>query len=122
MTHSDFIGYWKITSMEAWDIDYIDLVVPGFIEFERHNNRLMGRFQFGTVDGWLDCRVRTLAGQSYVEWSWEGRNDNDPGSGRGWARLENGKLLGRLFIHASDDSAFEAEKQPRRPRVRTRPQ
>ena len=113
MTHADLIGYWKITKMEAWGQTYVDLVVPGFIAFEREDGQLMGQFQFGTVTGWLDCRLRDLGGESYVEWSWEGHNDSDPGCGRGWARLANAKLVGRLYIHCSDDSAFEAEKRAR---------
>jgi hypothetical protein len=84
---------------------------------------LMGQFQFGTVVGWLDCRWRDIAGASHVEWSWEGRHDSDPGCGRGWAHLEHGKLIGRLYIHCNDDSAFEAERQERpmtrRPRQRS---
>lgn len=113
MTNAALIGYWKITKMEVWDASYIDLVVPGFIEFEMEDDHLMGQFQFGTVIGWLDCRIRNVSGQSYVEWSWEGHNDSDPGCGRGWARLDDGKLIGRLFIHCSDDSAFEAVRQNR---------
>jgi hypothetical protein len=52
-TPEAFIGYWRITEMEVWSADYLDLVVPAFIEFDRDQ---MGRFQFGTVRGWLDCR------------------------------------------------------------------
>lgn len=110
-TRNPFIGYWKITRMDEWDSAYIDLVVPGFIEFEMEEGRLMGSFQFGTVRGWLDCRIRDVGGDSFVEWSWEGHSDADPGCGRGWARLKGEQLVGRLFIHCSDDSAFEASRQ-----------
>src|SRR5258707_5141274 len=101
-----FLGYWKITSMECWRADYIDLIVPGFIEFEDEDGHLMGSFQFGAVVGWLDCRAGVRAGKQFVEWSWDGRNDSDAASGRGWAAIEDGKLVGRLFIHCTDDSAF----------------
>lgn len=47
----DLIGYWKITKMDEWDQDYVDLVVPGFIEFEMEDDHLLGSFQFGTVSG-----------------------------------------------------------------------
>jgi hypothetical protein len=120
VTEADLVGYWRITSMEMWKADYVDLVVPGFIEFELEESRLMGQFQFGTVAGWLDCRLREIGGDAYVEWSWEGRNDNDPGCGRGWATVRNETLVGRLFIHCGDDSAFEAEKQVRPGRQRVR--
>ena len=55
---SVFLGYWKITEMEVWASKYIDLVVPGFIEFAVEDEQVMGSFQFGTVSGWLDCRLR----------------------------------------------------------------
>jgi hypothetical protein len=68
-TNDDLIGYWKITKMEVWGQAYVDLVVPGFVEFEMEDDHLMGQFQFGTVVGWLDCRLRDVDGASYVEWS-----------------------------------------------------
>lgn len=108
---SAFLGYWKIAWMEVWAQKYIDLVVPGFIEFTIEDDQLLGSFQFGTVVGWLDCRIREISGETSVEWSWEGRNDADPASGRGWASVTDGELVGRIFIHAADDSAFKAIRQ-----------
>ena len=48
-----FHGWWKITKMEMWDSDYIDLVVPGFFAFMPDG---LGRFEWGTVQGGMDCR------------------------------------------------------------------
>lgn len=112
---SPFLGYWKITHMETWAQDYVDLVVPGFIEFtyEQDEDRLMGRVQFGTVSGWLDCRLRDIEGVTFVEWSWQGQSDTDPAGGRGWAHVVESELVGRIFIHNGDDSAFRAAKQSR---------
>ena len=110
---SVFLGYWKITEMEVWASAYIDLVVPGFIEFAIEDDQVMGSFQFGTVVGWLDCRRRDVSASTFIEWSWEGRSDTDPGCGRGWATLVNGELVGRIFIHCGDDSAFKAVRQSR---------
>ena len=93
--------------MELWDREYIDLVVPGFVEFR---GQRMGEFQFGTVHGWIDYRASERDGQPAVEFSWEGQNDNDPGCGRGWAVLKDDRLEGRLFIHCGDDSWFIASK------------
>ena len=45
--------------------------------------------------------------------AWEGRNDNDPGSGRGWAKIVGDQLVGRIYIHLGDDSAFAAKRQER---------
>jgi hypothetical protein len=107
------LGYWKITEMEVWGPAYIDLVVPGFIEFQLEDQYLMGTFQFGTVSGSLHCGFREVGGETFVEWSWQGQSDTDPGCGRGWANLVNGELVGRIFIHAGDDSAFRATRQTR---------
>jgi hypothetical protein len=104
---SPFLGAWRTVEMEEWDRDYIDLVVPGHITFESGG---MGSFQFGTVQGWLDCRVEHIAGEERIEFSWEGVNDNDPGCGRGWAVLRGDELHGRIYVHASDDSAFRAAR------------
>jgi hypothetical protein len=103
-------GYWRIVEMELWDTKYIDLVVPGFIEFSGDGT---GEFQFGTVRGWLDSRFGNSAATSWVDFSWEGENDNDPGSGRGWAELQGDRLEGRLYIHGGDDSAFVAVRRTR---------
>jgi len=47
-----FIGKWKITEMELWDSDYIDLVEPGFISFDDAGH---GEFMFGVVSGFMSC-------------------------------------------------------------------
>ena len=103
---STFTGRWRIASMELWDADAIDLVEPGFIEFGRDGT---GRFGFVAVAGWLDCREDTHGGRSRVEFTWEGSDEGDPVSGRGWAALaDDGTLDGRIFFHLGDDSGFHA--------------
>jgi hypothetical protein len=114
-TPKQFRGFWKIESMAQWDADYIDLVVPGFFEF---GDELLGSFQFGTVVGWLDCRVRKLGAEETLEWSWEGHSDTDPGSGRGFASVEGDQLVGHIFIHQSDDSSFVAVRRADRSAAR----
>lgn len=116
-TPEAFVGYWRNVEMEVWGKNYLDLVVPAFIEFDRER---MGRFQFGTVRGWIDCRFEVRGGAQVVDFSWEGESDNDPGCGRGWGALEGDRLEGRLYIHCGDDSAFVASRaeraaSPRRP-------
>jgi hypothetical protein len=110
-----FRGKWRIVEMEQWDREYIDLIVPGHITFDDDGN---GSFQFGTVEGWLDCRFQSVDGVERVEFSWEGVSENDQACGRGWAAIQDGELRGRLFIHASDDSAFRAQKSASRARTR----
>jgi hypothetical protein len=112
--HIDVVGYWKITSMDEWDRAYVDLVVPGFIEFENiDGEHITGGFQFGTVSGGLHAHARQLGDDLSIEWSWQGRNDNDPGCGRGWAKIAGGHLVGRFYVHLGDNSAFAGERQER---------
>jgi hypothetical protein len=99
-----------IVSMSAWDEDYFNEEVQAFIEFE---DEMMGRFQFGAVRGFIDCRYDTRGGLPAVEFSWEGQNDSDPGCGRGWGVLRDGGIEGRLFFHTGDDSWFKASRAPK---------
>ncbi len=105
MNRNPFLGRWRITEMTQWDTEYLDLLVPAFVEFQRDG---LGSFQFGAVSGSVDYRVARRADEPFIEWSWEGFNDADPACGRGWARLVSGELHGHLFIHLSDDSEFRA--------------
>ncbi|WNV82628.1 hypothetical protein [Umezawaea sp. Da 62-37] len=99
-------GRWRIVEMDQWDQDAIDLVEPGFITFTRDGT---GEFGFIAVNGWMDCRWSKRDGQPFVEFTWEGNDEMDPASGRGWAVLaENGTLTGHLFIHLGEDSGFRA--------------
>ena len=106
-TPEPFVGSWRITDMEVWGREYIDLVVPGHVTFGEES---MGEFQFGTVCGWLDCHFGERDGKPLTEFSGEGENDRDTGCGRGWAVLAGDTLEGRLFIHRGDDSAFNAKR------------
>ncbi len=46
------LGKWRITEMNLWDRDAIDLVGPAFIELTGKG----GQFRFIAVDGWMHCR------------------------------------------------------------------
>lgn len=100
-------GRWRIVEMDMWDRDAIDLVEPGFIEFTDDET---GEFGFIAVRGWMDCRATELDGRTAVEFSWDGVDEGDRVSGRGWATLiDNTTLEGHLFIHMGDDSSFRAK-------------
>ena len=119
-TDPRFLGYWRISAMDLWAADFIDLDVPGHFTFADEQG---GEFQFGMVRGWMDCRYDTE--RTRVEFSWEGADDTDDARGRGWAELDGDQLRGRIFIHRGDDSGFVATKHPvasaPRPRARRRP-
>jgi hypothetical protein len=89
-------GRWRITEAELWDCDALDLVAPAFIEFVEDGSS--GSFGFIAVQGEMDCREVERGGRPGVEFSWEGNDEGDPASGRGWAVLEeDGSLRAHLL-------------------------
>jgi len=104
---NQFVGRWRITEMELWDREAFDLVGPAFIEFKRDGS---GLCQFIAVRAWLDCRFAERAGLPAVEFSWEGQDEGDSRSGRGWGILQEGQFEGRWFMHMGDESWFKARK------------
>jgi hypothetical protein len=100
-------GRWRIVAMGGWDRGVIDLVEPAFIEFAGDGT---GQFGFIAVQGWLDCRPAERDGRPAVEFTWEGVDEGDQVSGRGWAVLADDRTVeGHLFFHLGDDSSFRAE-------------
>jgi hypothetical protein len=50
-------------------------------------------------------------GAACAEFSWEGYDDNDPASGRGWVVVGTAdRLVGHFYIHDGDDSGFVCER------------
>ena len=97
------VAGWRITEMDRWDQETIDLVGPGLIEFLGDG----GQFRFIAVDGWMDCKYGKRSGQPYVDFN--GNDACDPVSGRGWAKLKkDATLSGRIYIHHGDRSGFKA--------------
>ncbi|MCE7006398.1 hypothetical protein LWC34_26720 [Kibdelosporangium philippinense] len=100
-------GRWRIVEMDLWDRDAIDLVEPGFIEFAKDGT---GQFGFIAVRGWMDCRTIEHDGRTRIEFNWEGNDEGDQVSGRGWAALvDDATVEGHLFIHMGDNSGFRAK-------------
>jgi hypothetical protein len=108
MEDNRFHGYWRIIEMEMWDRDFIDAEVPGYIQFNEHE---MGLFQFGYVRGSMDCRFSKTDEKDLVEFSWEGNDEMDTASGRGFAIIEEDFLIGHLFFHEGADFEFKAIKK-----------
>ena len=76
--------------MDGWDRDAIDLVGPAIIEITADG---CGSLRFVAVEGFIDARHVDLDGCPAVEFSWDGYDEGDQVSGRGWARLdEDGSL------------------------------
>lgn len=105
MDQDGIYGYWRIIEMEMWDQDFIDAEVAGYFHFDDDNN---GEFQFGYVHGYMNCRYSIKNGKDYVKFSFDGNDEMDPTSGRGFATIEGDVLIGRLYFHEGDNSEFKA--------------
>jgi hypothetical protein len=62
------IGKWRIVEMGLWDRDYLDMVEPAYIQFQRNG---LGEVRFGCVIASLDCTLFADA----AEFTWEGSDD-----------------------------------------------
>jgi hypothetical protein len=106
---SSAVGRWRIVGMELWDTAAVDMLGPAYIEVD-HNGQ--GSFRFIAVEGSMDVRPADNGDPRAVEFSWEGRDELDQASGRGWAVVgEDDTLTGRIFIHHGDDSSFRAVRE-----------
>ena len=101
--------------MSGWGRDAIDLVEPEFIEFAEDGT---GRFGFIAVHGWLACRPVERDGRTVVEFTWEGPDEGDQVSGRGWAALIDDEAVeGHLFFHLGDGASAVGLRAASRRRV-----
>lgn len=106
---SNFTGHWRIIEMDAWDNDYMDMETEAYLKIEGDG---AGEFQFGLVHGWIDGHDTTRDGKPAIEFSWDGNDEMDPASGRGWATLEDeNTLAGMIFFHQGEKSSFIAKKK-----------
>jgi hypothetical protein len=107
MADTVFAGIWRIVWMSDWDQDYVNIEVPGHITFGKNLN---GNFQFGMVQGQMDCKLDEPQSQR-IEFTWHGFDEGDELAGRGYAVIVKDELHGHLYIHLGDDSAFRAVRQ-----------
>lgn len=103
-TEHPMIGKWQITSMELWETDFIDLLGPGYIQFDARGG---GEFTFGAVQGGLDCHY----GRASIHFTWEGHDEMDQARGDGDAKIEDDRTLtGDIRFHLGDESSFTARR------------
>lgn len=76
---SPFTGRWRIVSMDAWDVKYMEEEGPALIEFGADQ---MGEFQFGLTSGNIGYPITERGRQPAVEWIWDGIDEMDPCTGR----------------------------------------
>jgi hypothetical protein len=111
------LGTWRIVATELWDLDDLDLMEPAHLTLKRNGHGSLGLL---AIEAILDYRVVQREGLPAIEFSFEGSDEGDQISGRGWAILEGEQLRGRIFIHHGDDSGFTAARKKTSARRRAR--
>ena len=101
----EILGRWRIVAADQWDREYLDLVEPAFIRFDRHS---LGELAFGVVTAGLDLAyARTV-----VFFTFEGTDEGDEVSGSGSAELtQDGALEIELSFHNGDDAVLKAKRE-----------
>jgi hypothetical protein len=92
-------GKWRVVETPEYD-----MAGPGsFIVFAEDG----GEFA-------LDCLTGSIHGRcegDAVEFTWDGSDEMEPTSGRGWAEmLDDGSLQGEICLDGGDDIAFIARR------------
>jgi hypothetical protein len=111
------LGTWRIVGADLWDVDDLDSMDPAHLTLEPRGH---GRLGLLAIEAELDYRVVQREGLPAIEFSFEGFDEGDRISGRGWAILDGEQLRGHLFIHQGDDSGFTAARGKVSPRRRHR--
>ncbi|MCB0111031.1 MAG: hypothetical protein KDE53_34155 [Caldilineaceae bacterium] len=103
-----FAGLWHIYEMETWDEEYFNMAVQAFVEINENGT---GEFQFGLVQGDIDGDLTAVNDGERFEFTWDGADEMDPVSGRGWVKLiDPDTIEGYIKFHQGDDSMFYARK------------
>jgi len=64
-----YTGTWRITKMDTWDSEYINLVGPAYLRINREGGGFM---QFGAVEATLDCRAEDTGNDQRMEFTFQG--------------------------------------------------
>ena len=102
-----FAGRWSIVETELWGLEFLDIEEPAQLKIGANGE---GHFAFGAVTGQLSGCLETHGREERFEFTWSGFDEGDSVSGRGWACLSDGQLVGRIYFHLGDDSGFRANK------------
>ncbi len=114
--HPEFVDAWRIREVGNRTREQIDLGGRAVITFD---DRGGGALHLFGIDAGLDCGYGIRARAKFVEFSWEGLDDDSRISGRGWAHvLPTGGMMGHFFIHRGEDFSFTAVRL--RPRTNKR--
>ena len=93
-------------------MDYIDMESPGRIVIDKNGQ---GEIHFGAVDVQIDCRLEPYGESARLGFSFEGNDEGDPVSGRGWVLADGEEMTGHIFFHLGDNSEIKAKRQHKKP-------
>jgi hypothetical protein len=101
-----FVGWWRITALEGYNADYVDLCGPAMLSI---SSRGTGQMNFGAAEAELDGKMDDLD-ERVVRFSFEGGDEGDPMCGRGYCIVDEDEMTGRLFRHLGDTFGFKAKR------------
>ena len=103
-----YAGTWRITEMELWDQDFIDLVSLGQFVIYKDGRGLLS---FGAVEVDMDdCTTEKNGKKSRLAFTFKGSDEGDEVSGDGWVKLQGNELRGEIRFHLGDKSWFRARR------------
>lgn len=76
------LGTWRIVEMDVRDLAAIELVGPALMQLSTDGH---GQFGFIAVQGQADWKPDPDSTSGRVAFTWEGDDEGDCVSGRGWA-------------------------------------
>ncbi len=102
--NNPFKGRWKITWIEEWDQEFVNLCGQGHITIDEKGN---GEFRFGAVQGGFQIAL----GQTYFNSEWDGCDEMDEASGDIYGTLEGEELQGNISFYRGDESEYRAVRE-----------
>jgi hypothetical protein len=98
------IGKWRIVDADIWDRNYLDLIEPAQITFDRNGR---GEFAFGVVNATMELEYANRI----VFFTWTGFDEGDEISGSGSAELDDdGAIEVEISFLNGDDAILKARR------------
>ena len=98
------IGRWRIVEADLWDRDYLDLVEPAYMTFNKDGR---GEFAFGAMNATMELEYA----RRIVFFTWAGFDEGDEMTGSGSAELgDDGTVEIELSFDDGDDAVLKAQR------------
>ena len=100
-------GCYRITELEGFDDEYLHLVAEPTFHVAADGT---GCFRFGALEATMVVQETEEGADPGIQFEWEGFDEGDRISGRGWAVLRGTSLRGEIVFRFGDTYIFEAER------------